>query len=234
MQDIQEFTIEKIEEELRSMDIPYEKKEAPASQASLAKAFEYEALPIVVDLKNVKTVDADTGIVVRNMDKSVDNAVYIFTVLRTGQAGFIVVIPGTVSRAPMIRKVSGDLTAAITGIDMPPLKPFDIVEIMTHTLTNTFMKTMMESCQIPEEYRPVFLRAYMPKFLANMSLYFTGATREDGKPMVYEEIINMEPMMVWRSIQKGAFGNEGGGAEDTGRDTAGETGEIKPEGKEED
>lgn len=232
MEKAKEFTIEEIEESLKSMNIPYERKQPPENQASLAKVFEYEALSIVVDLRTVDTVDSDSGIIVRNMDKTVDNAVYIFTVLRSGQAGFIVVIPGTISRAPMIRRVTGDITMAISGIDLPPLKPFDIVEIMTHTLANTFMKSMMESCQIPEEYQPVFLRLYMPKFLTNMSLYFTGATKEDGKPMVYEEIVNMEPMMIWRSIQKGAKGDEGKGTDESseGNGTAEET---KPQGKEE-
>lgn len=229
-----EFSMEEIEEALKSMNIPYKRKEAPENQASLAKSFQYEALPIVVNLKSVDTVDSETGVIVRNMDKEADNGVYIFTVLHTGQAGFIVVIPGTISRAPMIRKATGDTITAIMGIDYPPLKPFDMVEIVAFTLANTFLKFMMDSCQIPEEYRSLFMRTYMPKFLANVGLYFTGATKEDGSPMVYEEIVNMEPMMIWQSIQKGAKGNESestdGGSDGNG--TAGE--ETQPQGKEKD
>lgn len=205
---MKEFTEKEIEDALRSMNIPYKRKQPPANQASLAKTFQYEALPIIVNLKSVDTVDAERGIIVKNMDKTADNGVYIFTVLRTGQAGFIVVIPSTISKAPMIRKVTGDMISAITGIDLPPLKPFDMVEIMAYTLANTFLRFMMESCQIPEEHRSLFLRLYMPRFLANIGLYFTGATKEDGSPMIYEEVVNMEPMMIWQSIQKGAQGNE--------------------------
>lgn len=219
MEEIKKFSMEEIKEALTSMNIPFKDEEAPGNQASLAKTFQYETLPLTVDLRGVDTVDAEAGIIVRNMDGTSDNGVYIFTVLHSGQAGFIVVIPSTISRAPMIRKVTGDMITAISGIDFPPLKPFDMVEIMTHTLSNTFMKFMMESCQIPKEYHAAFLRLYMPKFLANMGLYFTGATKEDGSPMIYEEIVNMEPMMIWRSIQKGAQNNE---SEDTDGDAAGE------------
>lgn len=205
MEQIKEFTLDEIKKSLEDMSIPYNEEEGPKNQLELIKTFHYEAFPLTVDLAKVDTVDAEVGVVVRNADHSVDNGIYIFTVLQSGQAGFIVVEPGTISRAPMIRKVTGDMISAINGIDLPPLMPFDMVEIVGHTLTNTFMRMIMESCKIPEEHRKTFLRLYLPKFLANVGLYFTGATKEDGSPMIYEEIANIEPMIIWRSIQKGGY-----------------------------
>lgn len=209
MDKTREPDMRKIKEALDSMGIPCKECKAPESQLELIKSFNYEALPIVVDLSHTDTVDAETGVVVQFGDPAVDNGVYIFTVLRSGQAGFIVVIPGTVSRAPIVRKVTGDVTNAINGIDFPPLMAFDMVEITAIALANTFMKMIMEACRVPKEYEQAFLHLYMPKFLANVGMYFIGATNKDGSPMVYEEIANMEPMMVWRSIQKGAVNNEG-------------------------
>lgn len=200
---MKELDLEPIKTALTDMGIPYNEDGIPENLMVLVKEFGYEASPLITDLTNVDTVDAELGVIVRNKDLKVDNGVYIFTVLHSGQAGFIVVQPGTVSRAPLVRKVTGDLIAAMTGVDLPPLTPFDMVEITGHLLAGTFMKTIMESCNIPEEYEQAFLNIYMPKFLANVGLYFTGMTKEDGSPMVYEETINMEPMIAWKGLMKG-------------------------------
>lgn len=210
--------LEQVKASLSGMGIPYKDGSVLGNQLELIKSFNYEALPLTVDLTNVDSIDAETGAVVRYMDPSVDNGIYIFTVLHSGQAGFIVVEPGTVSRAPLIRKVAGDLVSAVNAVDLPPLMPFDMVEVTAHMLAGTFMKTVMKACRIPKEYEQPFLRLYMPKFLANVGMYFVGAAKEDGSPMVYEEIVNMEPMIVWRSLQKGAVGtDENGDAGEDGR-----------------
>lgn len=245
-----EKLMECVKAALTEMGIPYKEGDVPENQATLVKSYKYNTLPITVDLTQFDKVDAEMGIVVQNSDSTVDDGIYIFTVLHSGQAGFIVVIPGTISRAPLVRKVTGDIVTAITGLDLPPLMPFDMVEITAHMLTGTFMKMMIEACRIPKEYEQAFLRLYMPKFLANVGLYFVGATKEDGSPMVYEEIANMEPMMIWNSIQKGADSNESNNAgetagkiedrteteenrEDAKETTAGETGEETVETKKE-
>lgn len=213
------LNLEEIKATLTEMGLSYTEGNVPDNLVRLTKTYGYTVIPIVVDLTSESAVDAELGILVQNNALDVDNGVYIFTVLHSGQAGFMVVQPSTVSRAPFIRKVTGDITSAIDGIDLPPLMPFDMVEITAHMLTNTFMHMIMESCHIPKEYKTAFLRLYMPKFLANVGLYFVGATNEDGSPMIYETIANMEPMMVWNSIQKGAAAeNESGNT-----NTAGET-----------
>lgn len=203
MENANQFTIDEIKEALKEMNIPY-KEENTKKYLDLIQSFHYEPLPLTVDLKNIDTVDAMQGVVVRNIDSTIDNGVYVFTILSSGQAGFFVIIPGTVSRAPMIRKVAGDLISLVNGIDFPPLMPFDMVEITGHLLANTFINMIMESCNIPKENRKRFARLYMPKFLANVGMHFTGAAKEDGSPMIYEEIVNIEPMILYRAMMKEA------------------------------
>ncbi len=225
------FDLGEIKKALAEMGIPYNEGDIPANLIELTKSFGYTIIPILADISGVNTVDAELGVVVRNNDLSIDNGVYIFTVLHSGQAGFIVVEPGTVSRAPLIRRVSGDLVTAITSVDLPPLMPFDMVEVTAHMIAGTFMKTIMESCRIPAEYEQVFTRLYMPRFLANVGMYFVGATKDDGTPMVYEKVANMEPMMVWNSIQKGINGDENS-IQKAGEEKNAEGGETAEEGSE--
>ena len=237
MELVKDLNLEDVKKALTDMEIPYIEGDIPKHLTELITSFGYTAIPVMADLTNNEDVDAELGVVVRNKDLDVDNGVYIFTVLHSGQAGFIVVEPGTISRTPLIRKVTGDITNAITGIDLPPLMPFDAVEIVSHVLVNTFMRNMIESCRIPKEHEQAFLRLYMPKFLADVGMYFVGATTDDGKPMIYEEIVNMEPMIIWRSIQKGASINESdatGGAGDGTEDIkAEEIGKETETGEEE-
>lgn len=195
-------SMEDIKAALDEMKIPYKEERPQANQLNVINSFGYSAFSLVVDLTHVDTVDAETGIVVKNVDITVDNGIYVFTVLHTGQAAFVVVIPGTISHAPMIRRISGDIISAISGIDMPPMMPYDMVEVMAHVLSSTFMKMIIEACNIPAEYHEPFLRIYMPKFLANMGMYYVGAEDKDGKPLIYEEVVNMEPMIIWNALQK--------------------------------
>lgn len=195
-------SMEDIKAALDEMKIPYKEERPQANQLNVINSFGYSAFSLVVDLTHVDTVDAETGVIVKNVDATVDNGIYVFTVLHTGQAAFVVVIPGTISHAPMIRRISGDIISAISGIDMPPMMPYDMVEVMTHVLSSTFMKMITEACNIPAEYHEPFLRIYMPKFLANMGMYYVGAEDKDGKPLIYEEVVNMEPMIIWNALQK--------------------------------
>lgn len=226
-----EMSLEEIKNALTDMGIPYIEGNIPDHLMNLITSYKYTPIPLMTDLTNSENVDAELGVVVRYNDPEIDNGIYIFTVLHSGQAGFIVVEPGTVTRAPMIRQVANKITNMITGIDLPPLMPFDMVEIAAHVMANTLMQTVMESCQVSEEYRHTFMRLYMPKFLADVGLYFVGAAKEDGSPMIYEETVNMEPITIWRSIQKGVSGHEsddrGNGEENKDRTGNTETGEPK-------
>ena len=189
---MKDINLEEVKKSLNEMNIPYREESVPEQLMDLIKVFGYEATSLLVDLTNIDTVDAELGVIVRNARHEIDDGVYIFTVLHSGQAGFIIVEPGTISRAPIVRKVTGDLITAITSVDVPPLLPFDMIEITAHMLAGTFIKIIAESCRIPKEYEQTFMHLYMPKFLANVGMYFVGATKEDGSPMVYEEIANIE------------------------------------------
>lgn len=195
-------SIEEIKKFLKEMEMPYKDEQPAPERLSLINSFGYVAFPLTVDLTGVENIDAETGVVVRNVNKEVDNGIYIFTVLQSGQAGFVVVIPGTISHAPMIRQVSGNIITAINGFDLPPMMAYDMVEVMARVLASTFMRTITDACSVPDGYREEFMRIYMPKFLANIGMYFVGATDEDGKPLIYEEIVNMEPMIVWNALKK--------------------------------
>lgn len=115
--------LEEIKTALLEMEIPYADGEGPEHLLELARSFGYQPFPIMADLSGLTQVDAEIGILVQNSDLATDDGVYIFSVLHSGQAGFLVVCPGTVSRAPLIRKVAGDITTALQGLDLPPLTP---------------------------------------------------------------------------------------------------------------
>lgn len=229
---MKELDLEPIKTALTDMGISYNEDGIPENLMRLVKQFGYEPSPLLADLTNVDTVDAELGVIVRNADPAIDDGVYVFTVLHSGQAGFIVVRPGTVSRTPLVRKVAGDLTAVITGLDLPPLTPFDMVEVTAHVLADTFMKTIMKSCSVPEEMEQAFLNIYMPKFLANVGMYYIGASNEDGSPMIYEETVNMEPMIAWKSLTKGAS-PENEEQKETGNETDQEGNPESEKGREE-
>lgn len=197
---MKELNLEVVKTALTDMGIPYSEDELPENLVGLVKQYGYDPAPLLVDLTEVDTVDAEIGLIVRNANLEVDDGVYIFTVLHSGKAGFIVVQPCTISRAPLIRKLSGDLTSAITAVELPPLQPFDMIEIVGQLLAGTFLKTIMESYNVPKEYEQPFLRLYMPKFLANVGMYYVGLINEDGSPKVYEQTANMEPMIVCQSL----------------------------------
>lgn len=206
---MKELNLEVVKTTLADMGIPYSEDGLPENLVRLVKQYGYDPAPLLVDLTEVDTVDAEIGLIVRNANLEVDDGVYIFTVLHSGKAGFIVVQPCTISRAPLIRKLSGDLTSAITAVELPPLQPFDMIEIVGQLLVGTFLKTIMESYNVPKEYEQPFLRLYMPKFLANVGMYYVGLVNEDGSPKVHEQTANMEPMIVCQSLlMKGELGTD--------------------------
>lgn len=154
----------------------------------------YVTHPILVDVRQMDTVEAELGVVVTCVKEEDNNGVYVFIILRDHSYGLITLIPSTVSKAPMIRKVAGDLTTAILGVDHPPLTPFDMMEITMHVLLNTCLADIQRAYHIPEEYKETFLKHYMAVFLRDMAHYYNGTVDEaSGKPLVNEEIVDMRP-----------------------------------------
>lgn len=167
--------------------------------AAYVQELGYEPHPILVDTKGMSgvDVDADFGVVVTYKDDADNNGVYVFVVLRDHSYGLITLLPSTISKAPMIRKVSGDMTNAILSVDHPPLTPFDMVEVAGQVLLNTFIKDIRIAYHIPDEQKEAFLKMYLPKFLVNIAYYYTGAVdKKTGKPMVNEEIADMQPAYI--------------------------------------
>lgn len=206
-----------VEANLKAMGVPYQKQEPEESLAGFMQECGYQAHPAIVDLRGLDAVDADIGVLATNLDEGTNNGVYIFCVLKDHALGLVTVIPSTVSKAPMIRKISGDVTNAVTGVVLPPLTPFDMVEVTGQVIANTVMKDIATAFHIPKEKQQVFTCMYLPKFLANVAMYYTGATDKDKKPMVNEEVVDMEPAMVRQMLVEGNLpdifkpkGKEGG------------------------
>ena len=197
-----ELDLNEIKTLLDEMDLPYIDRPAPEPEQNLMSAFGYRPYPLTVDLSGLDTLDADRGTLVQKKDLSQDNGVYVFAILESGRAGFLVVRPSTISRAPFVHRVTGDLVAAVTGVDAPPLLPFDMVEITGQVLVKTCLKDIMDVYGVEEAYRPLFLKLYLPKFLVNVAMYMTGAAGEDGSPLIYEETVNIEPAAIWETIKK--------------------------------
>lgn len=156
----------------------------------------YQAYPMIVDLSEMDEIDSDMGIIVTPLNEADNNGIYVFCVLKDYRVSLIVVVPSTITKGPMIRKVCGDLTDAITGIALPPLTAFDLVEVVGQVIVNTVMNEFLTAFGIPKERKDEFVRIYLPKFLANVAMYYTGAKNEKGEPILEEETVNMEPLQV--------------------------------------
>lgn len=191
-----------VKENLKTMGVSYQERPCEETLHNFIKQCGYETHPMIVDLTNLSTVDADLGVVVSHENPETNDGVYVFCVLKNHTLGLITVIPNTISKGPMIRQVAGDITTAITGVVTPPLTAFDMIEVTGQVIANTVMKNLMTAFNIPKEQESKFICMYLPKFLANVALHYTGAAK-DGKPIVNEEIADMEPTQIRQMIMGG-------------------------------
>lgn len=182
-----------VKEKIVSMGAAFTEDKVSDQLSAYIRKLGYVTYPILVDLRALETVDAQLGVVVTCVNEETNNGVYVFVVLRNHSYGLVTVIPSTISKAPMVRRVSGDMTTAILGVDHPPLEPFDMMEIAMHTLLNTFLTDIRIAYHIPDEYKDAFLKRYLAVFLRDMAHYYNGTLDKDGKPLVNEEIVNMQP-----------------------------------------
>ena len=191
---------ELVKQNLEQMGVPFQERPCEESLQGFIKQCGYQAHPMVVNLTSISTVNAEIGVIVTHEDEDTNNGVYIFCVLADKALGLVTVIPSTVSKGAMVRKLSGDITNAVTSVDTPPLTAFDIIEITGQVIANTVMKDLMVAFNIPKEKEQMFVCMYLPKFLANVALYYTGAVDKDKKPLVVEEIADMEPLQIRQII----------------------------------
>lgn len=145
---------------------------------------------IFVDLQSVDGLDAVNGVVVTYKNQENNDGVYIFTVQKDSSISLMVVIPNSISTGPMIRRTSGDIVSAITGLDLPMLSVFDKVEITGQVIADTIITPMMDMLNIPQNKRVQFVTIYLPRFMANVAQQYIGSST------LKEEIVEMEPYMV--------------------------------------
>ena len=188
-----------IKQNLTSMGVSFTECEPTPSLAGFIEQCGYNAHPMIVNLHDLETVDSDMGVVVTSADETTNDGVYIFSVLNDNSLALITIIASTIAKGPLIRKLTIEYTDAITGVITEPLSTFDMMEIVGQVLANTVMKQTIRAFNIPKDKEQPFITAYLPKFLANVAMYYTGAAK-DGKPMVNEEIVNMEPALVRQMV----------------------------------
>lgn len=180
---------------LKEMGLPVlssdELGQTPALMRSIAEdVYQFDMSDIFVDLQEVENLDAINGVVVTYKNQESNDGVYIFTIQQDSSISLMVVIPSTVSTGPMVRRVSGDIAGAITGLDLPILSVFDKVEIAGHVVADTIITPMMDMLNIPQNKRAQFVMIYLPRFMANVAQQYIGSSE------LKEEIVEMEPHMV--------------------------------------
>lgn len=180
---------------LEEMELPVLDKETlgntPELMRSLAEGvYEFNMSDIFVDLQSVKDLEAQHGVVVMYRNTEHNNGVYIFTVQENASISLMVVFPSTISTGPMIRRVSGDIVSAVTGVDTPLLTVFDKTEITGHVIVETVISPLMDMLNIPRDKREKFITLYLPRFMANVAQQYIGSST------LREETVEIEPNMV--------------------------------------
>ena len=95
-----------VKENLKTMGVSYQEQPCEETLHNFIKQCGYETHPMIVDLTNLSTVDADLGVVVSHENPETNDGVYVFCVLKNHTLGLITVIPSTISKGPMIRQVA--------------------------------------------------------------------------------------------------------------------------------
>lgn len=189
--------MEEIDKALEVMEIPVISGEGSATLPLIdqaAKLYGMKTHGKYVDLSGIEELKVLEGTVVTHEAEHSNNGVYVFGIQEDQSIGMFVLIPSTISKAPMIRQATGDITSLITGADLPLLTTFDKVELAGFVISNTIIKPMMDSLNIPGSKRKDFERLYLPRFMSNVARQFLGS--EELK----EEIIEMEPQLVKQMI----------------------------------
>lgn len=180
---------------LREMGLPVldnsELGRTPELMRTIAEGvYNFVMSDIFVDLQSIDGLDAVNGVVVTYQNQENNDGVYIFTVQNDSSISLMVVIPNSISTGPMIRRASGDIVSAITGLDLPMLSVFDKVEVTGQVIADTIITPMMDMLNIPQNKRVQFVTIYLPRFMANVAQQYIGSST------LKEEVVEMEPYMV--------------------------------------
>lgn len=190
-------SMNEIDKALEAIEVPLLSGEGSTTLPLIDQAAEMYGMKTYgkyVDLSGIEELRALEGTVVTHEAEYSNNGVYVFCIQEDQSVGMFVVIPSTISKAPMIRQSTGDLTSLITGADLPLLTTFDKVEITGFVIANTVIKPLMESLNVPKSKRKDFERLYLPRFMSNVARQYLGSDE------LKEEIVEMEPQLVKQMV----------------------------------
>ena len=105
-----------IKNNLTEIGVTFTECEPSESLSGFIRQCGYISHPMIVNLHNLETVDSDMGVIVTSVDETINDGVYIFSVLNDNSLALITIVPSTIAKGPMIRKLAGEYTDAITGI----------------------------------------------------------------------------------------------------------------------
>lgn len=185
-----EINLEAISAKLESIGIQEIKDYTGTSMEAITTAYGLKSHNIYLDMSQAEGINATVGVIVTYLDSFSNNGVYVFCVQQDGSVGLFVVEPSTIAKGPMISRITGEITDAITGVDMPPLTTFDKVEIVGNVIANTIINPLMDTLNIPESDRETFISIYLPRFMSNATLQYLGSSE------IVEESVEIEPTLV--------------------------------------
>lgn len=191
-----------IEDALQSLPVTELETKPLSTLTAYVESLGFLFLDRVFDVTEIEGITGTTGLLITYKNVEENNGVYLLVIQADQSLALITVIPSTISNGTKIRRLVGELTDASTRIVKTPITPFEWVEITGQFLVNAVLKKIAMVCNIQEEDENQFITLYLPKFLADVAMYYTGAER-NGKPVIYEELVNLEPLKIKELLKEG-------------------------------
>lgn len=187
--------LERITQDLVQNNTPIIEGYSFAPLVQLAQAHGLHSHDIFIDVSSIPEVHSDVALIVTYADEGVNNGVYAYCAQPDGSTAMMVIQPSTISKGPMISRVTGDVVDAITGIEnMPILTTFDKVEVIGGVIGRTVLEPLMDTLGIPEAGRELFEKLYLPRLMANIAFQYLGSDQ------LKEEMVEMEPYTVKQMV----------------------------------
>lgn len=135
--------------------------------------------------------DGTRGLLVRMKDDTYNNGVYMLHLTDKGEYVLEVIVPNTADKDELIQKLVHQMSTHFDTMDIADLGVFDLVEIYGYVIANTVVKRVAQGLYPHDkERRKKFVTLYMPRFLANVALFYSG---DEG---MKEEVVNSEPYVL--------------------------------------
>lgn len=150
--------------------------------------------------------DDTTGILISMSEENnkYNNAVYMLHLLGGGEYVLETIIPNTADKSVLVRETVSKISGFIESLDASDLGVYDFVEIYGYVIANTVAKRLADKL-FPNDSnkREAFVLLYMPRFLANVSILYSGVQKavmgEEDKSLkdkINEETVNSEPFIL--------------------------------------